>query len=97
MTSSRVIRKQSKSDLSHRNERLITALSALSSLLKSLGLTANTTAETHRESLLQILQHPSYLVQVHASACFRSFVVACPRQLLSSTTICMNRVERELT
>ncbi|KAK3062060.1 hypothetical protein LTS18_004910, partial [Coniosporium uncinatum] len=77
-------------------QALTAALSALSSLLKSLGLAANIIAETCREGLLQVLQHPSYTVQVHASACFRSFVIACPQQLLPSITICMNSVNREL-
>ncbi|KAF1990104.1 ARM repeat-containing protein [Aulographum hederae CBS 113979] len=75
---------------------LIGALSALSSLLKSLGLVATAIAESCREGLLQVLQHPSYTVQVHASSCFRAFVVACPQQLLPSITICMNSVNREL-
>ena len=77
-------------------QTLIGALSALSSLLKSLGSAANTIADATRDGLLQVLQHPSYTVQVYASACLRSFVLACPLQLLPSVTICMNSVNREL-
>lgn len=78
-------------------QALTAALSALSSLLKSLGSAAYSIADPCRESLLQVLQHPSYTVQVHASACLRSFVLACPQQLLPAVTICMNSVSRELT
>ena len=77
-------------------QTLIGALSTLSSLLKSLGSAANTIADATRDGLLQVLQHPSYTVQVYASACLRSFVLACPLQLLPSVTICMNSVNREL-
>jgi hypothetical protein len=77
-------------------QTLIGALSTISSLLKSLGSAANTIADATRDGLLQVLQHPSYTVQVYASACLRSFVLACPLQLLPSVTICMNSVNREL-
>jgi hypothetical protein len=75
---------------------LIGALSTLSSLLNSLGPATNTIADSCRDALLQVLQHPSYTVQVYASACLRSFVLACPLQLLPAVTICMNSVNREL-
>jgi hypothetical protein len=77
-------------------QTLIGALSALSSLLNSLGSATNTFADSCRDALLQVLQHPSYTVQVYASACLRSFVLACPLQLLPAVTICMNSVNREL-
>ncbi|OCL07186.1 HEAT repeat protein-like protein [Glonium stellatum] len=77
-------------------QALTGALSALASLMTSLGSAINTIAETCREGLLQVLQHPSYTVQVYASSCLRSFVLACPQQLLPSVTICMNSVNREL-
>ncbi|KAF2025000.1 HEAT repeat protein-like protein [Setomelanomma holmii] len=77
-------------------QTLIGALSTLSSLLKSLGSASNTFADPCRDALLQVLQHPSYTVQVYASACLRSFVLACPLQLLPAVTICMNSVNREL-
>ncbi|KAF2204363.1 ARM repeat-containing protein [Delitschia confertaspora ATCC 74209] len=77
-------------------QTLTGALSALSSLFDSLGSATNAIAETCREGLLQVVQHPSYTVQVYASSCLRSFVLACPQQLLPSVTICMNSVNREL-
>ncbi|CAI6333670.1 unnamed protein product [Periconia digitata] len=77
-------------------QTLIGALSTLSSLLNSLGSAANVIADACRDSLLQVLQHPSYTVQVNASSCLRSFVLACPLQLLPAVTICMNSVSREL-
>lgn len=78
-------------------QTLIGALSALSSLLNSLGSAANATADASRDALLQVVQHPSYTVQIYASSCLRSFVLACPLQLLPSVTICMNSVNRELS
>ncbi|KAI6785730.1 putative heat repeat protein [Emericellopsis cladophorae] len=61
---------------------LITVLSAVSSLMTSLGPASNSFAETCRDGLLQVLQHPSYSVQVYASHCMKVYVVACPQQLL---------------
>jgi hypothetical protein len=77
-------------------QTLIGALSTLSSLLNSLGSATNVIADSCRDALIQVLQHPSYAVQVYASACLRSFVLACPLQLLPAVTICMNSVNREL-
>ncbi|KAF2734882.1 HEAT repeat protein-like protein [Polyplosphaeria fusca] len=77
-------------------QTLIGALSALSSLFNSLGSAANVISDSCRDGLLQVLQHPSYTVQVYASSTLRSFVLACPLQLLPSVTICMNSVNREL-
>lgn len=78
-------------------QTLIATLSALSSLFNSLGSATNVIADSSRDALLQVLQHPSYSVQVTASACLRSFVLACPLQLLPAVTICMNSVNRELS
>ncbi|EFQ85952.1 hypothetical protein PTT_18940 [Pyrenophora teres f. teres 0-1] len=77
-------------------QTLIGALSTLSSLFSSLGSATNVIADSCRDALIQVLQHPSYSVQVTASACLRSFVLACPLQLLPAVTICMNSVNREL-
>ncbi|KAJ5041490.1 HEAT repeat protein-like protein [Bipolaris maydis] len=77
-------------------QTLIGALSTLSSLFSSLGSATNAVADTCRDALIQVLQHPSYTVQVTASACLRAFVLACPLQLLPAVTICMNSVNREL-
>ncbi|KAH7125620.1 HEAT repeat protein-like protein, partial [Dendryphion nanum] len=78
-------------------QTLIGALSTLSALFKTLGAATNAVADPCRDGLLQVLQHPSYSVQVYASASLRSFVLACPLQLLPSVTICMNSVNRELS
>ncbi|KAF4124114.1 HEAT repeat protein [Geosmithia morbida] len=75
---------------------LITVLSALSSLIVSLGSAANSFADPCRDALLQVLQHPSYSVQVFTSHCIKVFVAACPQQLLSCLSICMNSLTREL-
>jgi len=76
---------------------LITCLGALASLIDALGSAANTFAEPCRDSLLQVLQHPSYTVQAHASSCLKTFVLACPQQLLPCLSICMNSLSRELS
>jgi hypothetical protein len=77
-------------------QTLVGALSTLTALFNSLGSATNVIADACRDSLLQVLQHPSYTVQVYASSCLRAFVLACPLQLLPSVTICMNSVNREL-
>jgi hypothetical protein len=71
-------------------------LSALASLVNSLGSAANSIADSTRDGLLQVLQHPSYTVQISTSHCLRAFVLACPQQLLPCVSICMNSVSREL-
>ena len=76
---------------------LTAALSALASLMQGLGSAVSSISESVREALLQVLQHPSYTVQVHTAACLRAFVSACPQQLLATVTICMNSVNRELS
>ena len=75
---------------------LIATLSALASLIRTLGSAANAFSDACRDGLLQVLQHPSYTVQVYASYCLRTFSLACPQQLLPCLTICMNSVNREL-
>ena len=72
------------------------ALSALSSIISSVGSLFNAFAESCREALLQVLAHPSYTVRIHVAQCMRSFVLACPQHLLSCVTICMNSLNREI-
>ncbi|KAI5290450.1 hypothetical protein KEM54_001512 [Ascosphaera aggregata] len=72
------------------------ALSALDSLIQSLGSAMSSLAEPCLDALLQVSQHPSYTVQIYAAHCLRSFVLACPQQLLVCVTICMNSLTREL-
>ncbi|KAH7377966.1 armadillo-type protein [Cadophora sp. MPI-SDFR-AT-0126] len=76
---------------------LIAVLSALTSLIKTLGSASSAFSDSCRDGLLQVLQHPSYTVQVYTSYCLRTFTLACPQQLLPCLTICMNSVNRELT
>ncbi|KAI2601900.1 ARM repeat-containing protein [Hypoxylon sp. NC1633] len=75
---------------------LIATLGAVASLIRSLGSAANNLAESCRDGLLQVLQHPSYSVQVSASYCMKTFVLACPQQLLPCLSVCMNSLNREL-
>lgn len=75
---------------------LTSTLSALSSLISSLGSAFGTLAESCREALIQVLPHPSYTVQIHSAHCLRAFVLACPHQLLSCVTICLNSLSREI-
>lgn len=76
---------------------LVTTLNAVSSLIESLGSAANAFAESCRDGLLQVLQHPSYTVQVFASHCMKTLVLACPQQLLPCLSVCMNSLNRELS
>ncbi|KAI1344285.1 armadillo-type protein [Xylariaceae sp. FL0016] len=78
-------------------QALITALGAVASLINSLGSAANNFADSCRDGLLQVLQHPSYSVQVYASHCMKTFVLACPQQLLPCLSVCMNSLTRELS
>ena len=75
---------------------LVGVLDALASLIRSSGAAFISLGDSCRETLVQVLQHPSYTVQIHASHCLRAFVMACPQQLLSCASICMNSVTREL-
>lgn len=76
---------------------LITTLTVVRSLIELLGSAANNFAEACRDGLLQVLQHPSYSVQVFASQCMKTFVIACPQQLLPCLSVCMNSLTRELS
>ncbi|MCJ1385140.1 hypothetical protein MMC17_008259 [Xylographa soralifera] len=71
-------------------------LNVLASLIKALGSAFHPLADSCRDALLQVLQHPSYTVQLHASYCLRLFTLACPSQLIQCASICMNSLNREL-
>ncbi|EPS28606.1 hypothetical protein PDE_03552 [Penicillium oxalicum 114-2] len=75
---------------------LTSTISALASLIASLGSAFAVLADACRDALLQVLPHPSYTVQIHAAHCLRGFVLACPHQLISCVTICMNSLNREI-
>ena len=77
-------------------QTLIGAVSAVTALMQDLGAAVGEIAETCREGLLQVLQHPSYTVQIHAARALRTLVLTCPQQLIPTATICMNSVSREL-
>jgi len=72
------------------------ALDALASIIQSLGSAFFPLAESCRDGLLQVLQHLSYTVQIHASYCLRIFTLACPSQLIQCASVCMNSLNREL-
>ncbi|KAK4914852.1 hypothetical protein LTR49_016964 [Elasticomyces elasticus] len=75
---------------------LVGALSAVTAFIGYLDAATASVADTCREGLLQVLQHPNFTVQVYASRALRAFILACPQQLLPTVTICMNSVNREL-
>lgn len=77
-------------------QALIATLGAATSLIELLGSASNAFAESCRDGLLQVLQHPSYSVQVYASKCLKAFVLACPQQLLPCLSVCMNSLGREV-
>ena len=76
---------------------LVSALSALTNLISCLGSAMSLMSDACREALLQVVQHPSYTVQIHVAQCFRVFVLACPQQLLVCTKHCMNQLVKELS
>jgi hypothetical protein len=76
---------------------LVATLSALASLIKTLGSASTAFSDACRDGLLQVLQHPSYTVQIYTSYCLRTFALACPQMLLPCLTICMNSANRELS
>ncbi|KAL8687967.1 MAG: hypothetical protein Q9218_006000, partial [Villophora microphyllina] len=77
-------------------QALVGALNALASLIESLGSHFSSAGDICQDALIQVLQHPSYTVQIHAAYCLRAFVLACPQQLIHCASICMNNTTREL-
>lgn len=79
------------------NKQALTgALGVLASMIQRLGSAFNVLGDTCREALAQVLQHPSYTVQIHASYCLRIFTLACPHYLIPCASICLNSLNREL-
>jgi hypothetical protein len=74
---------------------LVGALGALASTIQSLG-SAFSLSDSCRDGLLQVLQHPSYAVQIHASYCIRILTIVCPSQLIQCASICLKSLNREL-
>ena len=77
-------------------QTLVGALDILACLIGSLGSASGSIGDNLQGTLIQLLQHPSYTVQIHAAYCLRVFVSACPHQLIHCAAICMNNVTREL-
>ncbi|KAL9026036.1 MAG: hypothetical protein Q9196_005238 [Gyalolechia fulgens] len=77
-------------------QALVGVLNALASLIESLGSVFSSVGDICQDALLQVLQHPSYTVQIQAAYCLRIFVLACPQQLIHCASICMNNVTREI-
>lgn len=77
-------------------QALTGALGVLASLIQRLGSAFNVLGDTCREALAQVLQHPSYTVQIHVSYCLRIFTLACPHYLIPCASICLNSLNREL-
>ena len=72
------------------------ALNALAAFIQALGSAFGPAADHCRDALLQILQHPSYTVQIHASYCLRMLCLACPSQVIPCASVAMNNLTREL-
>ena len=72
------------------------ALNTLAAFIQALGSAFGPLADSYRETLLQVLQHPSYTVQIHASYCLRVLCLACPSQIIQCASTSMNNVTREL-
>ena len=72
------------------------ALNVLASFIQYLGPAFGPLADLCRDTLVQVLQHPSYTVQIHASYCLRLFALACPQQLLQCANTCMKHLTHEL-
>lgn len=75
---------------------LALALSTLSSLIRSLGPAVSVLQDSCREAIFQVMQHPNYTVQVYAAKCARTFVAACPQQLLKCIKQCMAKLKKDL-
>ncbi|KAK9474210.1 armadillo-type protein [Dipodascopsis tothii] len=75
---------------------LIGAVGALRALIRSLGSYIATLQEPIRNTLLRIMQHPNYTVQLYVCSCMREFVLAYPQQLTYSISTTINNLNREL-
>lgn len=76
---------------------LVGAVEAIHSLLETLGSACIDMQASLQNSLLKLLSHPSFSVQVHAALCLRSLASVLPDHLLSITHLCLKNVSRELT
>lgn len=95
-----VLKDYPQSDIKERaqpsREALTAALDTLTSLINALGSATSACGEMCRDGLIQVLQHPSHSVQIHASKALQALAIACPHHLLPAATTCMNHVNREI-
>ena len=95
-----IIKDYPQSDVKERpeptKETLVAVVDACESLIQGLGSAVSLVGDLCRGALFQVLEHPSYTVQVHASKALKSLVLASPQQLLLTATMCMNAVNREI-
>lgn len=98
--SNSVLKDYPQSDVKERpepaKETLIMAIDACRSLVEGLGSAISVVGDLCRGALYQILEHPSYGVQVHGARALKALVLASPQQLLPTATLCMNGVSREI-
>lgn len=71
------------------------ALTTLNDLLVRLGPAAGILQDFCRDALFQVIQHPSHTVQSHAAQCFKSFVLACPNQLMRTIEHALSQLQKE--
>lgn len=78
------------------SKRILTgALTTLTDLLSRLGPAASVFQDSCREALFQVVQHPSHTVQSHAAQCLKTFVLACPNQLMRCIEYAMLHLQKE--
>jgi HEAT repeat-containing protein 5 len=75
---------------------LAAVLELLHHLLRSIGSAAAVLQDSCREAFCQVMQHPSHTVQSYAAQCIRTFVLACPNQMLQTIEILIARLKKTL-
>jgi HEAT repeat-containing protein 5 len=63
---------------------LVATLELVNHLLTSVGSASAVLQDSMREALCQVIHHPSHTVQSYAAQCFRTFVLACPSQMIQT-------------
>ena len=75
---------------------LTAAMSCLLSLIDSLGSAFTNLGDACKQALFQVIQHPSYTVQVHVSQCLRILTLACPQEFQVCADTCLTYLKKEL-
>ncbi|ETN40321.1 uncharacterized protein HMPREF1541_04597 [Cyphellophora europaea CBS 101466] len=79
------------------SKRMLAAtLELLYHLLESIGSAAAVLQDSSREALCQVMQHPSHTVQSYAAQCFRTFVLACPSQMIQTIEHLVSQLRKTL-